>query len=107
MRDATYFLDSILGNETELTILEHTTDTPGYTELIFALFDLLGLSFSPHIRDVGTQQLYRIKRQLPDADLKPLFKGWINCQLIIDYWDEMLRVAGSLRLCRKNQSMIK
>ncbi|MBD2068778.1 Tn3 family transposase [Leptolyngbya sp. FACHB-671] len=57
MRDATYFLDSILGNETELTILEHTTDTPGYTELIFALFDLLGLSFSPHIRDVGTQQL--------------------------------------------------
>lgn len=55
------------------------------------------LSFSPRIRDVGTQQLYRIKRQLPDAALKPLFKGRINRQLIIDYWDEMLRVAGSLK----------
>jgi hypothetical protein len=97
MRDATYLLDGILGNETELTILEHTTDTAGYTELIFALFDLLGLSFSPRIRDVGTQQLYRLNQQLPDAALKPLFKGRINRQLIIDYWDEMLRVAGSLK----------
>lgn len=61
-RDATYLLDGILDNETELTILEHTTDTAGYTEVIFALFDLLGLSFSPRIRDVGSQQLYRVRR---------------------------------------------
>jgi len=33
-RDATYVLDAILGNETELTILEHTTDTAGATEII-------------------------------------------------------------------------
>ncbi len=31
-------LDEILGNETELEILEHTTDTAGYTDLVFALF---------------------------------------------------------------------
>ena len=47
VRDATYVLDEILDNETELTILEHTTDTAGYTELVFALFDLLGLQFAP------------------------------------------------------------
>jgi TnpA family transposase len=39
VRDATYVLDEILDNETELPIEEHTTDTAGYTELIFALFD--------------------------------------------------------------------
>ena len=43
VRDATYVLDGILDNETELNILEHTTDTAGYTELVFALFDLLGI----------------------------------------------------------------
>ena len=59
VRDATYVLDEILNNETELPILEHTTDTADYTELIFALFDLLGLQFSPRIRDLADQQLYR------------------------------------------------
>jgi len=96
-RDATYLLDGILDNETDLMILEHTTDTAGYTEVIFALFDLLGLSFAPRIRDVGHQQLYRVKRQMSDATLKPLFLRRINCQLILDYWDEMLRLAGSLK----------
>jgi TnpA family transposase len=31
VRDATYVLDEILDNETDLSILEHTTDTAGYT----------------------------------------------------------------------------
>jgi TnpA family transposase len=96
-RDATYLLDGILDNETDLTILEHTTDTAGYTEVIFALFDLLGLSFAPRIRDVGDQQLYRMKQQVPDAQLKPLFNRRIDQQLILDCWDDMLRVVGSLK----------
>ena len=96
-RDATYLLDGILDNETDLTILEHTTDTAGYTEVIFALFDLLGLSFAPRIRDVGDQQLYRMKKQISDPTLKPLLNRRIDQQLILDCWDDMLRVAGSLK----------
>jgi len=96
-RDATYVLDGILDNETDLTILEHTTDTAGYTEVIFAMFDLLGLSFAPRIRDVGDQRLYRLKRQLSDATLKPLLNRRIDRQLILECWDDMLRVAGSLK----------
>ena len=66
VRDATYVLDEILDNETELPILEHTTDTAGYTEIVFALFDLLGLQFCPRIRDLGDQRLYRAR---PEPDL--------------------------------------
>jgi len=33
-------LDELCNNETELPIREHTTDTAGATEIIFALFDL-------------------------------------------------------------------
>ena len=32
VRDATYVLDEILDNQTDLPILEHTTDTAGYTD---------------------------------------------------------------------------
>lgn len=97
VRDATYVLDGILDNETELHIKEHTTDTAGYTELIFALFDLLGLQFSPRIRDIGNQRLYRIEGTKSYCKLEPQLKGRINRELIEQHWDDLLRVAGSLK----------
>ena len=108
VRDATYVLDEILNNETELSILEHTTDTAGYTEVIFALFDLLGMRFSPRIRDLADQKLYRTSNI--DLDLYPLLKehiqGIINQGLILDDWDEMLRLVGSLKMGWVTASLI-
>lgn len=99
VRDATYVLDEILNNETELPILEHTTDTAGYTELVFALFDLLGLQFSPRIRDLADQRLYRIHSvNLENCpNLKSHLPNVINTERILQHWDEMLRLAGSLK----------
>lgn len=98
VRDATYVLDGLLDNETELKIVEHTTDTAGYTDLVFALFDLLGLQFSPRLRDVTDHRLYRLAPFDPPLHRAALFRGTINRQLIIDHWDDLLRVAGSLKL---------
>lgn len=108
IRDATYVLDEILNNETELPILEHTTDTAGYTELIFALFDLLGLQFSPRIRDLADQQLYRTSQiQLNSyPKLKSYLQGVINTERILTHWDEMLRLAGSLKMGWVTASLI-
>ena len=75
VRDATYILDEILDNQTDLPILEHTTDTAGYTELVFALFDLLGLQFAPRIRDLGVQRLYRLDSQPRKDGAGTLLKG--------------------------------
>jgi TnpA family transposase len=97
VRDATYVLDEILDNETELPILEHTTDTAGYTEIVFALFDLLGLQFSPRIRDLGDQRLFRLDLQKRHPHLAPLLRGRINRDRILRNWDDLLRVAGSLK----------
>jgi TnpA family transposase len=97
MRDATFVLDEILDNETELPILEHTTDTAGYTEIVFALFDLLGLQFSPRIRDLGDQRLYRLDRSKTYQNLEPRLKGRIRRDLILRHWDDLLRVSGSLK----------
>jgi TnpA family transposase len=100
VRDATYVLDEILTNETELPILEHTTDTSGYTEIVFALFDLLGLTFTPRIKDLADQQLYKTAAidltDFPKVRAR-LSKG-VNTYLILEMWDEMLRLAGSLKL---------
>jgi TnpA family transposase len=108
LRDATYVLDEILNNETELPILEHTTDTAGYTELIFALFDLLGLQFSPRIRDLADQELYRTSQIQLDAypKLKSHLQSVINKERILTHWDEMLRLAGSLKTGRVTASLI-
>lgn len=59
-REALYVLDGLLENNTTLRIQQHTTDTHGYTETVFALCHLLGYEFMPRIRDLKDQQLYRI-----------------------------------------------
>jgi TnpA family transposase len=88
-------LDEILDNETELPIFEHTTDTAGYTELVFALFHLLGMQFSPRLRDLSDQTLYSISK---DGASMRLIKATIRQKLIIDHYDDLLRVAGSLKI---------
>ena len=97
VRDATYVLDAILDNETELEIIEHTTDTAGYTELVFALFDLLGMQFSPRIRDIGDQRIYKFDKKPIYKNLDPFLKGTIRRDLILQNWDDILRVAASIK----------
>jgi len=98
VRDAPCVLDEILDNETELPIVEHATDTAGFTELVCGLFDLLGLQFSPRIRDLGDQRLYRLDRAKTYGAVEPLLKGTIDRELILRHWEDLLRIAGSLKL---------
>jgi TnpA family transposase len=57
--ESPYVLDGILGNQTDLLITEHATDTHGATLANFALFDLVDLQLSPRIRDLGKITQYR------------------------------------------------
>lgn len=97
IRDATYVLDAILDNETELNILEHTTDTAGYTELVFALFDLFGMQFSPRIRDITDQRIFRPKKGIFYKNIDSLLSSKINYDLIINNWDDILRIVASIK----------
>ena len=77
--------------------MEHATDTAGYTDIVFCLFDLLGMQFAPRLRDLGDQQLYRMSREQQTGRLTPRFKGTIQQDCILRHWDDMLRLAGSLK----------
>ena len=50
-RDSNYVLDGLLYHYTKLEISEHSTDTAGYTEQMFALTYLLGFTFKPRIKN--------------------------------------------------------
>ena len=94
-------LDEILSNETELEILEHTTDTAGYTDLVFALFDLLGLEFTPRLRDIGDQKLSKINSQLNKRDQLHVLRSWLwfgDGGVLRRRQQEKQEVAGCLNL---------
>lgn len=108
VRDSTYVLDEICNNETDLPLREHTTDTAGATEIILALFDLIGHRFTPRLRDIGSRRLYRSGTiNLHDYPrLQPHITGRINRQRILDWWDDMLRAAGSIKLGHVTASLL-
>ena len=96
-REALYVLDGLLENNTILKIREHTTDTHGYTEIIFALCYLLGYYFMPRIRDLKDQQLYRVERNVNYGEFAPLLNKTANIDIIEEQWDGMIQVAQSLK----------
>lgn len=97
-RDATYVLNEILANETDLQLDEHTTDTHGYSDLNFALFDLVGKHFHPRIKDLKSQRLYKVVGNgVPQITYPALkFTGTVNVDYLKKHKDEMTRVAASL-----------
>ena len=97
VREATYVLDAIFDNETDLDIEEHTTDTAGYTDLVFGLFDLTGLRFSPRIRDLADQRLWRLPATRTSGPAAHLLRHSIRPDRITPRWDDMLRVAATIR----------
>lgn len=108
--EAHYVLDEILGNATDLPITEHATDTHGVTLVNFGLFDLLGMQLSPRIRDLGKITLYRpgprrdTEARFPHAG--PLMTRKANLELIAEHWDDLLRLAGSLKFGHATASLL-
>ena len=88
-------LDGILDNRSQLPIRIHSTDTAGYSDIIFALFDLLGLRFAPRLAGLADTRLWYVGTA-HDSPARGLLRHRVKLNLIHDQWDELLRLAGSL-----------
>ena len=97
VRDSTYVLDGLLYHESDLRIEEHYTDTAGFTDHVFALMHLLGFRFAPRIRDLGDTKLYIPKGDATYDALKPMIGGTLNIKAIRAHWDDILRLATSIK----------
>lgn len=98
-RDAPYVLDGLLYNESDLQIEEHFTDTHGYTEINFAAFAMLGKTFSPRIRGMHKQNIYRIDKTKDYGALEILVnkpKRTIQINSIVEQWDRIGHFYASL-----------
>jgi TnpA family transposase len=96
-RESLYVIDGFLDNNTILAIKEHTTDTEGFTEHVFALCYLLGIRFMPRIKDIKSQQLYRIDKDVSYGVLDALLTKTASIESVIEQFDQMVRIAASLK----------
>jgi TnpA family transposase len=97
IRDSTYVLDGLLYHESDLRIEEHYTDTAGFTDHVFALMHFLGFRFAPRIRDLKDTKLYVPKNGQDYSALQAMIGGHLNIQHIRKHWDEILRLAASIK----------
>ncbi len=67
---------------------------------------LLGFRFAPRIRDLGDKRLYTIEKPACYPELAPLIGGTVKVRQIASHWDEMLRLASSIRMGTVTASLI-
>lgn len=96
-RDAIHFVDGLLHHETDLEIQEHYTDTAGYSDQIFGLCHLLGFRFAPRLRDLSDLDLFTFNQPSEFPKIEKLLKSKINKKLIQENFDDVLRLAHSIR----------
>ena len=100
-REAAYVIDGLMHNDVVKSDI-HSTDTHGYSEMIFGATHLLGFMFAPRIKSLGRQHLYTFpgnsKKLYKDRKYPILPDGIINTQLITENWDEILRFIATIKL---------
>ncbi|SNS04349.1 Tn3 family transposase [Hymenobacter mucosus] len=100
LRDSLFILAGLLEQQTSLDPREIMADTHGYSEVVFGLFALLGYRFSPRLADLSDQRFWRLSKEDDYGPLNELSRHVVNARLISDHWEDMLRLAGSLKLGR-------
>ena len=95
--EAAHVLDGLLHHESSIDIREHYTDTAGAIDHVFGLCHLLGFRFAPRIRDLADRRLYVVGARTAYKALDPLIGGTIDIRIIAENWDELLRLAASIK----------
>lgn len=100
LRDSLILLAVVLEQQTDLQPTQIMTDTGAYSDVVFGLFRLLGYRFCPRLADVGGTRFWRIDPKADYGLLNSISKHQLSLKKITPHWDDMLRLAGSLKLGR-------
>jgi TnpA family transposase len=106
-RETSYDIDGLLANEVVESEI-HSTDTHGYSEVIFAVTHLMGDSFAPRIKSLKNQQLYSFETP-SEANREArvlLSKGRIKTDLIESQWEEIMRFMTTIKLKKATVSQL-
>jgi TnpA family transposase len=94
--EAVYVLDGLFDHDTILEIDEHFTDTGGASDHVFALFALIGKRFAPRLRNIKDRKFHTFEKADAYPALAHHIGSPINTDLILDHWDDLLRLATSI-----------
>ncbi len=106
-REAAYVIDGLMCND-EVKSDIHSTDTHGYSDIVFAITHLLGISFAPRLAKIKKRSLYSFEKRkfYQKKNYKILPDYTINTQLIEENWDDILRLVATIKLKETTASQI-
>jgi len=93
--EAPYVLDGLVFHGSGLVIKEHTTDTGGASDLVFAGCRMIDVRFVPRYRDLPDLKLGYIGSAKPFKEIGSLLGRPIRTPLIREYWPDILRMGVS------------
>ncbi|MEA3227878.1 MAG: Tn3 family transposase [Campylobacterota bacterium] len=106
-RESGYVIDGLMHNDVVKSDI-HSTDTHGFSEVIFAISHLLGFSFAPRIKNFKDQQLYGTDtpKAYHTKGYKLLPKRKINFKIIKENWDDILRFVLTIKTRKTTASQL-
>ena len=106
-REAAYVIDGLMHNDVVKSDI-HSTDTHGYSEIIFGVMHLLGFSFAPRLRKLKSQRLYSFQKRkfYSEKGYRILPDAYINIKFIRKYWDDILRFVATIKLREATASQL-
>lgn len=106
-REAAYVIDGINNHEV-VKIDIHSTDSHGYTELIFATTHCLDIAFAPRLKNIGKHTIYAFctKKSYDKIGYKILPSRQINQKRIEESWEDILRFMATIKLHKVSASQL-
>ncbi|GAA5065178.1 TnpA family transposase [Thermocatellispora tengchongensis] len=96
IRDSLHMVDVIFGLDggdlPEIVV----SDTGSYSDLVFGLLELLGISYRPALADLPDQKGWRINASAEYGPLGAFARGKIDLRKIRRNWEDILRVVASI-----------
>ena len=102
-----YVIDGLMQDDVVKSTV-HSIDTHGFSEAIFGVTHLLGISYAPQIKSLKRRALYGFKSMCQEGR-----KSWavaptkfIDEDVICAHWDDILRLVATIKLKRTAASDI-
>ncbi len=106
-REVAYMIDGLMHNDVVKSDI-HSTDTDGYSEMMFGVSHLLGISYEPRIKNVKKQHLYafQTRKTYEAKGYKILPTQSIQEHRMTKAWDDVLRMIATIKLKKTTASQL-
>ncbi|MFV2197854.1 Tn3 family transposase [Nocardiopsis sp. LOL_012] len=96
IRDSLHMVDVIFGLDGGELPEIVVSDTGSYSDLVFGLLELLGISYRPALADLPDQKGWRISASADYGPLDTFARGKVDLRKIRRNWEDILRVVASI-----------